>query len=169
MPYKYRKKYSKKAGNGPSQNTSGNLYTKTQRKHSTGPIIRVFHTSSKTSTPTPPGTSSGSSSSPQVPQLNPDQQQVVREAYKLCLANAAQSGKCLTSLQRQSLRTAISMEAQLQPPSGPTASSQQSGSPPSQSPSMTTEELVSLLQQRLSISASALPPKFPSPATVTSA
>lgn len=91
-------------------------------------------------------------------------QKIIRDTYKQCLAQAASSGKYLTSVQRQSLLTAISTEAVLQQQPGQQDSPPVSGLPQSPNPSMTTDELVSLLRQKLSISASGSPPTIPSSA-----
>ena len=81
------------------------------------------------------------------------QQQLIRDTYKQCLAQQAQSGKYLTSLQRQSLRTAIMTEAGVQQQPGPQGSPSP-GLPNSNSPSMTTEELAYLLRLKASITGS---------------
>lgn len=130
------------------------------RKSSLPSTITVVHTSA-------PSVASAPVSNQ--PQLTPEQQALVRETYRKCLEHAAQSGKFMTKPLRQSLQTAIMTEVALQQQSGQQASPQPSGSPTSPNQSMTTAELVSLLQQRLSISGSSLPHSLPQPATNISA
>lgn len=94
-------------------------------------------------------------------------QKIIRATYKQCLENAAQSGKSLTSAQRRSLRTAISTEAELQPPHGRPASPDQTGSVPYLSRTMIMDELASQLRSKLSTSVSASPPGTQLPAMRT--
>lgn len=109
-----------------------------------------------------------------LPQINSDQQKAIRETYRQCLASAAQSGKFMTSLQRQQLLQQVSMEAALQAPNGSQGSSmvlpmQAPGLPSSQNQQLTMDELVFQLRSKLSTGESKSSPKIPSSAISTSA
>ena len=93
-----------------------------------------------------------------------DQQALIRETYKKCLAQKASSGSIMTKDQRQSLLTAITTEAEVQAPLGTQVSNQDNGLQTSSSQTMTLDELVKVLQSRLSISGSTSPPSFQSSA-----
>lgn len=162
MPYGHRGYYHKKKGStiqkGKSRTTTSS--TTTKKKPVSG-IIQVVHTF-PTSSPLPQPSGNTTGGTP-----NLEQQKLIRETYKKCLESAALSGKFMTSVQRQSLLTAISTEVGLQPPPGLQASSPTAGLPNSPNQSMTTDELASLLRLKALISGSGSPPSLPSSAIST--
>lgn len=145
-------------------------YTGTGKKNTTVTVKHVIVNGqgpSMNGTTITPTTTNTSLSADQISK-NSEMQKLIRETYKRCLVQAAQSGKFMTSLQRQSLLQAVTTEAGLQQQPGLQGSTPAAGLQQSPSPSMTTEELAYLLQLKASISGLKSPQQTPSQVINTS-
>lgn len=162
---KWAKKYSKPGNRSMTITVKHTGLTQTTGRQVNGQTGLIQST---TTGVTPAGSSTMVNGSGMI-SLNLEQQQLVRATYKQCLEQQALSGKFMTSAQRQSLLTAISMEAAAQPPPGQQVSLPQqeqaqvpSGLPSSPNQSTTTAELAKLLRAKLSILESGSLPPLPS-------